>query len=555
MTWGHTLGYRARALALWQNRGPRRSAGPATRRRLTESAILDTADLARSGRSPAIAVRPAGRLARLALQSPALRVTIALLLFALCWLAVLDATSLAPPVDNIEQLVWLHSLAWGYAKHPPLPTWVAWAATSLFGASAWTTYALGAATTLGSLAIMWRMLREMRGSRHATIALLAALCITFYNGRLYYYNHNVVLMALVAASAACCWRAFDEHRLRWWVALGAALGLGALTKYQIAVTVVSLVCFWAWQRGWRDPVHRRGILLAALVALAIVTPHVWWLRGHDFEPIGYAMHSSLGAELAPHERLFGAANWLLDALLNRALPALLLLAVALRSGARFTAFSPAEAAHDARWRTSRALLVCWGVVPLLFMPLMALATGAELQMQWSTAFLPFLVPCVMELRPARRWQAVPERVVWTTFLLLQALLLAVNIATSPLGVRSLMDSHWRTFSAARLAARIVPAARRELGGTVPVIIGPVAEAGSLSLELPEHPLVLIDGDYERSPWVDPALVANCGALQLIHSPEPVASAAPVGAPFAELYWRVVPPAAGAPACVGRRAGD
>ena len=56
------------------------------------------------------------------------------------------------------------------------------------------------------------------------------LCITYYNGRLRYYNHNVVLMLAVVASAWCCWQAFDTKRLHWWLALGIAMGLGALAK-------------------------------------------------------------------------------------------------------------------------------------------------------------------------------------------------------------------------------------------------------------------------------------------------------------------------------------
>ena len=56
--------------------------------------------------------------------------------FAAVWLGLLAFTSLSPPVDNIEQLIWVHSLEWGYYKHPPLPTWVIWLPASLFGASA-----------------------------------------------------------------------------------------------------------------------------------------------------------------------------------------------------------------------------------------------------------------------------------------------------------------------------------------------------------------------------------------------------------------------------------
>lgn len=510
---------------------------------------MDTAELTRTAPGPAYA--PARALPWPARLPAGVLVAAALALFGAVWLAVLGATSLVAPVDNLEQLVWSRSLQWGYYKHPPLPTFIARLAIDAFGASAWTTYALGAAMTLGAMAILWRLLRELRGPRYANIGLLAALCITFYNGRLYYYNHNIVLLLLVTAAATLCWHAFEQRRLRWWLGLGVVIGLGALTKYQIAVTVLSLACFWLWQRAWRDPVHRRGALLAALVALAIFAPHLLWLPAHGFAPIGYAMGSSLGVNLGPGARALNASHWLVDALVNRCLPAFLLIGLAARSARRLSAFQPAPSAHEdgPRLHAARSLLVCWGVVPLVFIALTALVFGAELQLQWGTPFLLFVVPCAMEWRPAAFWNRASQRSVWTGFAVVQLLLVAINVATSPVGVRWLEDTHWRTFSAGQLAMRIAPEARAQLGGPIAVVAGSIGEAGALALELPEHPRVLVDGRFDRSPWVSRELVAACGVLELDHSGEPVDGAVPVGGPFEALSWRVVPPEPGAPACL------
>ena len=86
-----------------------------------------------------------------------LMVAAGLLLFAVVWLAHLSYTSLSPPTDNIEQLTWLHSLEWGYYKHPPLPTWLIWMPAQWFGANAWTSYVTGAAFTLGSMGLLWNL--------------------------------------------------------------------------------------------------------------------------------------------------------------------------------------------------------------------------------------------------------------------------------------------------------------------------------------------------------------------------------------------------------------
>lgn len=466
--------------------------------------------------------------------SPARWVACVLLAFAAVWLLACAASSLSPPVDNLEQLTWSHSLEWGYYKHPPLTTALAWLAVQVLGRHAWTTYLLGAALTLSAMALFWRLVRELRGAGHANVALLAGLCITFYNGRLYYFNHNVVLLLLVTAAAAACWRAFRERSWGAWALVGVVFGLGELAKYQIAVTALSAFVFWLSQRGWRDSVHRGGALLAVLVALLLFAPHLLWLPEHGFAPIDYAMGSSLAAQLPLGERLGGAANWLADELLNRAGPAFLLLALVWKLGARRA--SPAGRRSPA----GRALLLSWGLTPLAFMPLMGVLSGAELQLQWGTPFLLFAVPCAMELAPVD-WNAVSRSRALRIFAGVQALLLAVFVATSPVIVPAWPHRYWNTFASAEFASRVGPLAERALGHPVRVIVGPQGEGEALALHLPGDPLLLLDGRYDRSPWVAPDLVDACGALALLHSSTPPSGWLPVGPPFLSQYWRIIPP--------------
>lgn len=478
-----------------------------------------------------------------ALDRHALLLPSLLLLFAAVWLLHLDHASLAPPADNIEQLTWIGSLEAGYHKHPPLPTWLLWLPARLFGASARTSYAMGAACVLATMGVLWQWLARLRGRRHATLAVLAALCVTFYNGRLYYYNHNVVLMPLVAAGAALGWQALSSGRLRWWAALGVCLGLGALAKYQVALAAAALLACWLRRRGWRDAAQRRGLLLAALLALLVVAPHLRWLAGHDFAPVRYALQSSLGAGLDGGARLGGSAHWLLDQLFNRALPAWALLAFAARARPKVPAGAAAGKDDGSRW-----FLLCWGTLPLALTAALGVVAGAELQLHWGTAFLPLAVPAAMELVGRRDggWRRAPLAPALKAFAAIQLGLLLVSHLTSPHGPAPLRSHHWRNFDAAALADALAEPARERLGGPIRVVVGPGAPAGALSLNLAERPLVLIDGRHDASPWVAPGLVAHCGALELGHTDAP--GWQPVGAGFAGLSWRVVEPVAGRAPC-------
>ncbi len=468
-----------------------------------------------------------------------------LLIFAAVWLTNLSLTSLSPPTDNIEQLTWVNSLQWGYYKQPPLPTWLFWLPVWIFGERAETSYLAGAAVTLAAIGLLWRLLVQLRGRRYATLALLAVLCVTYYNQRLSYYNHETVLMLFVTASAALCWRAYTTRHLRWWAALGVALGLGALTKYQVAVTIASLVVFWVQQRSWRDGLHRCGLLLSALVALLLFVPHLRWLDRHDFGPVTYAMASSLGVHLDAASRAAMALHWLADQLLNRALPAWLLLAAAFyrlrRGGAAPLLPTPTATAIGSKQDASRALLLCWGLVPLAFMPLTAIAAGSDLPLHWGTPFLLFAIPAAMELSASRaRWSRVSLQPALKWFLVIQALLLFQNYLASPLGGGLLPRKCWRRFDSAKLARLVESQDRAALAGKeICVISGPATIAGALALQMPGHPQVLIDGRYDISPWVRTEQPEHCAVLELHNGPAPVEAIA-VGPEFPGLTWRLAP---------------
>lgn len=490
-------------------------------------------------------------------------------LFAMAWLWLSDRAVLAPPTDNIEQLIWVRSLEWGYYKHPPLPTWLLWPVVQALGWNAWTTYLLGAACTLGAFALMWGLLRGMRGEAYAATAALAGLCVTFYNGRLYFYNHEIVLIPLVAGCAAACWKAYSTRKIGWWIVLGACLGLGGLAKYQMAVAGLAVLLFWLGQKAWRDPMHVFGLQVAGLTALAVFAPHLVWLINHDFEPLQYAMSSSLAAGLPWGRRLHEIANWWGDQLFNRALPAWVFLAVLAGLG-RWAGTRPAAAAaqgagagqapSQASARPSspahvlfmapdgegagRALLLYFGLTPLVFVSVMTLISGSHIQLHWGTPFLLFIVPAMMELtRSAWAGPFRPRQAV-LVFIVIQLLLMVRVELTSPAGAGLLRRaSDWRFFDAQALADTLHERAVAELGGPVKVISGAWAESGALALRLPDKPLVLIDGQFQFSPWVGADLVAGCGALELRRAKTAPDGFGPVGPAFPLLYWRVKRPTA------------
>jgi hypothetical protein len=145
------------------------------------------------------------------------------------------------------------------------------------------------------------------------------------------------------------------------------------------------------------------------------------------------------------------------------------------------------------------------------------------------------------LGPRVAWSQTPLRPVAKVFLSIQVLLLVMSHLTSPRGPEALRDHHWRTFDSQELARLVeAPAHRALAGGAICFVSGPSSEAGALALQLADHPLVLIDGRYDRSPWVDRDQVKRCGLLELQHGAvQP--GGQPVGPAFEGWWWRIIAP--------------
>jgi len=430
-------------------------------------------------------------------------VALGILVWALLWLAIGASLSLSPPVDSVEQLAWVRSIEWGYYKHPPLPTMMLWPFVHVFGIHEWVAASVGAGLVCGAVWVSWRLTCELLGAHRAGLAMLGTLCVTYYTTRIDYYNHNVVLLLFVAGAAWFCWRAFAARSLWAWFGVGCMWGLGALSKYQIALACVSTLYVWLRHRGWRDPLHRRGLVLAAGVAALIFMPHLAWLVENDFPPVHYALSSSLGADLPTYQRMLHSLNWLV-AQLGRLVPSLLFgiglaLWVRTRRGAMSESVTPGASA--AVVDAAPSFLFAWGALPLLTVTFVGLVTGADLQLQWGTAFLPLTCAWLIQCTPRAGWQRVRWRDAMVAFVLVQVLIATFDWATSPMGPNATVIRHRnRNFPSQAIADVLGPAAREALHGPIDIIAGPAGYAETLSLRLAERPLVLIDGCVERSPW-------------------------------------------------------
>jgi 4-amino-4-deoxy-L-arabinose transferase-like glycosyltransferase len=234
--------------------------------------------------------------------------------------------------DELDLLMSAHQLAWGYVSYPPLAPFLARVGLTLFGASL-TGARVMPALAQGVVAVLvGLMARDFGGKRLAQITAAVAVAIAplaLTSGILIQYMSFDYLWWVLLAFFFV--RLLSTENPRWWLGMGAAIGLGMMTKYTMAFFIAGLVVailLTSTRRYLRSP----WLWMGAGVALLIFLPDLVWQIQHHLIAIPYL--SFIHARDVQEGR---AKSYLVDQLYANTNPITLPLWVA---GLIFCAFRP-----------------------------------------------------------------------------------------------------------------------------------------------------------------------------------------------------------------------
>jgi 4-amino-4-deoxy-L-arabinose transferase-like glycosyltransferase len=242
------------------------------------------------------------------------------------WTSVAVLTQPNAPVDTVEMVYWGHQWEWGYHKHPPLPSWVCETLVVLGGGSVWMTYLAAQIAVVVCFWAAWRLALEMVPPRTALLAACLLECCYYYNFTSVELNNNVGMYPFWALAVLSLYAALKRDRYRDWVATGVWLGLGMLSKYSMALLVLTMLAFGLINRKARSAWSRPGPYLTLLVALLIFSPHAYWAISYRFPGVGWALESTqAGRQPAVRHLLYPlefalAQLWALTPMIVVALP-------------------------------------------------------------------------------------------------------------------------------------------------------------------------------------------------------------------------------------------
>jgi 4-amino-4-deoxy-L-arabinose transferase-like glycosyltransferase len=195
--------------------------------------------------------------------------------------------------DELDIIMNARRLDWGYVAYPPLTPLLARIELVLFG-SALTGMRLLPALAQGIVVVLvGLMARDMGGRRGAQALAALAVAISpvaLTTGTLIQYMSFDYLWWVVVAFFTVRLLATDNPR--WWLGIGAGIGLGMLTKFTMAYFVVGLaagILLTPARRYLRSP----WLWAGAGVSVLLYLPNLIWQAQHSFISLNFlgAIHA------------------------------------------------------------------------------------------------------------------------------------------------------------------------------------------------------------------------------------------------------------------------
>jgi 4-amino-4-deoxy-L-arabinose transferase-like glycosyltransferase len=311
-----------------------------------------------------------------------------------------------------------HHLAWGYVAWPPVTPFLARVSLTMFGPSliglrSFAALAEGIVMLLAGL-----MIRDLGGGRWAQILGAVAVAtspLSLVQGGLFQYEtFDYFCWVLLAFTVL---RLLKSENPRWWIGIGAAIGLGVMNKYTLAFSVAGVI---VGVLATRNRLYLKSPWLwgGALLALGIWLPNLLWEAQNHWVSLYFlaSIHTrDVQAGLTRH--------FLMDQILFNFNPVMLFLVVA---GLYYFFFAPA----GQRYRMMGWMYVVPFILLLLIQgkgyylaatyPLLA-AGGA---VWWEGRLLRIT---------SQRWARAWRWATWSVLSAFAALIAATELPVAPLG--------------------------------------------------------------------------------------------------------------------------
>ncbi len=192
--------------------------------------------------------------------------------------------------DELQFLSDAVHLDWGYVPYPPLTPSLEHILLSIFGLSMVGLRLFAVAAQATAIIAAGLMARDLGGRRlaQATAALAVSFTpLSLFEGTEFQYTSFDYLWWILIAWFTV--RLLKSDNPRWWLAIGAAIGLGLETKYAITFLIAGVLAGVVFSQA-RRYLRSKWFWAGVGIALLIFLPNFIWLLRHDFISYQFLQH-------------------------------------------------------------------------------------------------------------------------------------------------------------------------------------------------------------------------------------------------------------------------
>lgn len=290
-------------------------------------------------------------------------------------------------IDSMEAITWGELISFGTNKHPPLSGWLMSGFYHLTGGSDFAVYLFGQLCIAIGLVFIYKLAKYFLSEEKALCSAMILEACFYYTYQMYIdnFNCNVLLMALWPIVAYYFYISLKNNNIKDWILFGLSSGLAFLGKYLIVFLFFAMFVYLLVAE--REQFKQKGMYLAILTGLIVISPHVIWLFNNDFFSFTYMIERTgsethnLPTVLVKLCHLFYPVKFVVDQIL----------AVGACIGIYLiTALSAKNISINKDGKKSDKLfLLIVGIVPILTQGLMAMYTGSRVPGIWGSIMVGF----------------------------------------------------------------------------------------------------------------------------------------------------------------------
>ncbi len=305
-----------------------------------------------------------------------------LFLHLMIWTIVPTISNVNLPLDTIEALAWASNPDWGYNKHPPMSAFVVGTVFNIFKNSDWIYYLLSQIFVIISFFYVYKLSSEFFQKKTFTLlSVLILETVVFFNYTTPEFNVYVCQLPIKAITVYFFWRSIKYNNFADWLVLGSFSALGVLTHYSFFFLILSLLFFFIFFVDKTKKGIIKNFIFSAIFFLIFITPHIVWLFENNFITINYAFGRTGIENNSFVNHLFNPFIFLIKQLGM----------LAIFIGTFFSILSlKKKRIYFKNFDKKKLFLVCITILPIVFVLLVSLITGARIRTMWMSSFYLFI---------------------------------------------------------------------------------------------------------------------------------------------------------------------